>query len=377
MCSSSVFSVPLWSICCSLLLLTLACRTAAPVVYQVEPRPVPAVGCDGGAGACAEAVEVTYLGVSGFLIRWRGATILTGPSFTNPPLDKVAPSFFRLFRRAAPAIEPDTVAIERLLPPAADSASVILVGHGHYDHLLDVPYVATRRATRALVYGGPSVRHMLMGDSALRAGGGRRLVAIAPDEAGTHEGAGRWFYGPDSAFRFMALAADHAPTLALFGRGNGPLFAGSAVDRDLDALPRRAGDWKLGEPYAYLIELLAPGGGAGGGAPAFRIYFQDAPNTPPLGFPPPGGAPVDLAILCAATAEHVPHAPDSLVRVLRPRYALVGHWESFFRQQTLPLYLNPTTDLDAFFGKLAAAMPARAGWYMPTPRETVRVCACR
>jgi hypothetical protein len=355
------------------LLLALACRTATPIVYQVEPAPRPAVGCDGQPDECADAVEVTYLGVSGFLIRWRGATILAAPSFSNPPLDRVAPSFFRLFRRAAPAIEPDTLAIERLLPPEADAASVILVGHGHYDHLLDVPHVAARRATRATVYGGPSVRHMLMGDPRLRADG--RLVAILPDEAGTHERAGRWFYAPDSAFRFMALAADHAPTISIFGRGYGPLFASGAVAHDLDTLPKRASDWKLGEPYAYVIELLGRGGG--GGAPAFRIYFQDAPNTPPLGFPPPDARRADLALLCAATSENVPHAPDSLVRVIQPRYALVGHWESFFRQQTLPLHLNPASDLDAFFGKLAAAMPARSGWLMPTPRTTVRICVCR
>ncbi|MFL5543984.1 MAG: hypothetical protein ACJ792_04730 [Gemmatimonadaceae bacterium] len=73
--------------------------------------------------------------------------------------------------------------IDRFLPAVADRASAILVGHGHYDHLLDVPYIATHRATSAFIYGGPSIRRMLMGDSILRRHGGRRLVPIEPATA--------------------------------------------------------------------------------------------------------------------------------------------------------------------------------------------------
>ena len=345
------------------------CRGTAPMLYQVEPVPA-VVGCAAGA-ACDDVVEITYLGVAGFLIRRGGAIVLTGPSFTNPPLDAVAPAFFGL-RRAARPIHPDTLAIERLLPRAADSASLLLVGHGHYDHALDVPYVATRRATRATIYTGPTVRHMLMGDSALRADSGRRVVAVARAGTGTPERAGRWFYAPDSSVRVMALAADHAPTLRLFRWG--PMFAAGTLDRDLGALPARAGDWKLGEPYAFLIDFLAPEDRT----PRFRVYFQDAPSEPPAGFPPAslvsaGGKDVDVALLCVATARHVRHTPDSLLAVLRPRYVVAGHWESFFRQQTLPLELNPASDVEAFLTSLGARLPARSGWVVPTPRTTVRV----
>jgi L-ascorbate metabolism protein UlaG (beta-lactamase superfamily) len=347
--------------------LAAGCRSAVPMLYQVEPVPA-VVGCAAGA-RCDDTVEITYLGVSGFVIRRGGAIVLTGPSFTNPPLDAVAPAFFRVFRRASRPIHPDTLAIERLLPPAADSASLLLVGHGHYDHLLDVPYVATRRATRATIVSGPSVRHMLMGDSTLRAHR-ERVVALDSADAGTVARPGRWYYAADSSVRVMALAADHAPTLRLFRRG--PTFAAGVVREDLAGLPRRAGDWKLGEPYSYLVDFLAPGGRA----PLFRVYFQDAPSTPPLGFPPRAllaEKGVDVALLCVATARNVPHAPDSLLTLLRPRYVVAGHWESFFRQQTLPLELNPASDVDAFLRALGDVLPARSGWVMPVPRTTVRV----
>src|SRR4029079_1270419 len=98
------------------------------------------------------------------------------------------------------------------------------------------------------------VRHMLMGDSTLRAHPGR-VVAIDSADVGTVERAGRWFYSSDSSVRVMALAADHAPTLKRV-RG-GPVFADGVVREDMTELPKRAGDWKLGETYTYLVDFLA------------------------------------------------------------------------------------------------------------------------
>jgi hypothetical protein len=210
---------------------------------------------------------------------------------------------------------------------------------------------------------------MLMGDSTLRAHP-ERVVAIDSAEVGTVERVGRWFYAPDSSVRIMGLAADHAPTLRLFRRG--PTFADGVVREDMTELPKRAGDWKLGETYTYLIDFLA----AGTRAPVFRVYFQDAPNTPPLGFPPPqvlAEKGVDVAILCVATSENVPDAPDLLLSLLRPRYVIASHWENFFRQQTLPLELNPASDVDAFMTVLSNVLPAESGWIMPLPRSSVRV----
>ena len=340
------------------------------MAYQVEPSP-PVIGCAHRECAPTEQVVVTYLGVSGFLIEHHGRSLLTGPSFSNPSLDSVTPTRFRFLRRKAPSILPDSALIERLLPRAADSASMILVGHGHYDHLLDVPYIATHRARDAIIYGGPSVRHMLMGDSILRHAPSR-LVAIEGAQVGAVDRMGTWFFSPDSSFRIMALAADHAPTLRVFHWG--PIFANGVVDHDLDRLPRAAEDWKLGEPYAFIIDILSRGDTSS----QFRIYFQDAPNTAPLGFPPRSlsGRHFDLAILCVATARNVvPPAPDELLRALHPGYVIAAHWESFFRPQTEPLVLNPASDVDAFMNSLARTLPATSGWTMPIPRTTLRFAA--
>jgi hypothetical protein len=245
---------------------------------------------------------------------------------------------------------------------------MILVGHGHYDHLLDVPYIATTHARDAVIYGGPTVRHMLMGDSALRASP-QRVVAIEGADVGRRDRIGRWYTSADRAFRVMALEASHAPAARVFGRRVD--FASGTIDKDLDHLPRSAEDWKLGEPYAYIIDVL----GTDANTPIFRIYFQDAPSTVPLGFPPIGlgGRRIDLAILCVATARNVdPPSPDSLLRVLKPRFVIASHWESFFRPQTLPLMLNPASDVDAFNASLTKNLPPDARWAMPVPRTVLR-----
>lgn len=350
------------------LLVLVGCRPPTTIYKQVESRP-HAVGCEpADCGDPERLISITYLGVGGLLIEHHGHVLMTAPFFSNPSFAEVRPRLTRLLR-STPRISADTQAIEKLLPRTADRATAILVGHGHYDHLMDIPYIATKRAITSRIYGGPSVRHMLMGDSALRSNGGQRVVAISVAAAGTTGRRGVWYYSEDSAYRFMALIADHAPTYREWKRSY--TFTSGSLDFDLDSLPHTAGEWKLGEPYAYLIDVLSDGTRE----PVFRIYFQDAPSEPPLGFPPGdllAERAVDVAVLCAATSSNVSNTPDSLLAVLKPSQVIVAHWEDFFRSQTLPIQLGRATDLGAFQGSLRKSLPRSAGWVMPLPQTTFR-----
>ena len=348
--------------------LIAGCTLFTPAQYQVEPVP-NSYGCSRPTCPDSDQVEITYLGVSGFLIAYRGHVLLTAPLFSNPSIGDVGPARSYPFWRA-PTIRPDTQLIERLLPPAANGASMILVGHSHYDHLLDVPYIATHRATSAVIYGTPTMRHILQGDPRLRAAGDERVRQISPEHLGSATRAGTWYYDRDSAFRIMALVADHAPTFRAVGVT--VTFAKGSLDHDLDTLPRTAEAWRLGETYTYLIDVLK----RGSEEPLFRIYYQDAPNTAPKGFPPPRGMigrPVDLALLCLPTSRNVrPAAPDSLLSVLRPRDVVASHWESFFRPQIFPLMLNPESHMIAFIRSLHTKLPPASQWVIPSPRAALR-----
>ena len=233
---------------------------------------------------------------------------------------------------------------------------------------MDVPYIATHRTKSAIIFGGPSVGRMLMGEPDLRSNP-NRVVTIPADKAGDSTRHGDWFYSSDSAFRFLALIAGHAPNYKI-GRW-GFTFAAGKVSTDRDSLPHTAAQWKMGEPYAFLIDVLSD-------PPrhtVFRIYFQDAPSEPPLGFPSAAllaERKTDLAILCAATSSNVRSAPDSLVRVLSPAAVMVTHWESFFRSQLLDPSMSRATDLRQFARSLRRSLPPHAGWVMPLPRQTIR-----
>jgi hypothetical protein len=301
--------------------------------------------------------------VSGLLIQHAGHVLLTAPFYSDLKFGKIRPRMTRLLRRNTP-ISADTTAIKTLLPASASKASAILVGHGHYDHLMDVPFIATRYATSAIVYGSPTVRHMLMGSQQLRSAP-HRVIAIDTLSAGTVVRDGKWIYPPDSAFRFLALVATHAPAFAL-----GSIkyrFASGTVVTDLDSLPRTAAEWQLGEPYAFIIDVLSAK------VPVLRIYFQDAPSDPPLGFPSPNVLAqrrIDLAILCAATSSNVARAPDSLLAVIKPREVLVTHWESFFRSQGEPIRIGVGTNLRDFVHSLRRS--GITSWVVPLPQTEFR-----
>ena len=139
--------------------------------------------------------------------------------------------------------------------------------HAHYDHLMDVPYVARRHAPTATVYGNETTRNIL-------AAGGvpwHRRVSLN-DRAGDSENGGEWVTVAGGRIRFMALRSDHAPHF----RGI-ELYEGFYRSRQPD-LPVFAWDWVGGETLAYLIDFLDENGQV-----EFRIHYADATSSPPDG----------------------------------------------------------------------------------------------
>lgn len=341
-------------------LLLLATAGGCRPIPRGAPVPSPAMILCIEDCASTDDVLVTYLGVGGFMIQAGDDVLLTAPHFTNPPVRQVAP---RLFGRG-PELTPDTALVRRLLPGAAAKATALLVGHGHYDHLLDVPFIATELASRAVVYGGPSVTNMLSGEPRLSG----QLVPIAGADAGTVARTGKWFTSDDGRFRFMALASSHAPAhRGWFRRFD---FSPGTVDTAMRRLPQTASEWRVGETYAYLIDVLDPAGST-----AFRIYYQDTASEAPLGLPPAdlGGRRVDLAILTVASATKArPVAPDALVAALKPRYVIASHWEWFFTQQTETIRRSPASDFSRFAASMKDNLPGDADWSMPHPMTTYR-----
>jgi hypothetical protein len=297
-----------------------------------------------------DAVEVTFLGAGGLLIRWAGQSVMTPPLYSNPTMGEVALS----------ELYPDGERIDRLLHYKVDDLSAIIVGHSHYDHAMDIPYIALRRASKAWIYGSETLVNILepLSDSITLKNAEERALCkvvnpfVDPCPTGSVPCAGNHSFdipeGVTPKFRIWPIVSEHS---APFGPGllklpfvkfdpvvgwRGQLLAPAK------SIPTRAGDWTGGTILAYVIDLLDSNGN-----PAFRTYYQDSPTRKPVGYPPAclvDQKPIDLALLCVGGASEKPIAgqfPKDIVEAIKPRYVIGEHWEDLFNPRVLPLPRKP------------------------------------
>jgi len=91
-------------------------------------------------GAARDGVRVTYLGTNGYQFEFKGHALLVDPYFSRVDLSSVA---------LGSRIQPNAARINDGLRHLAPKADAILVTHGHFDHLLDVPVIMAK--TRAQI----------------------------------------------------------------------------------------------------------------------------------------------------------------------------------------------------------------------------------
>lgn len=294
-------------------------------------------------------VDVQFLGVAGFVIRHAGGTLLTAPMLSNPPIMRLLP-----FTDLAP----DTETIDRLLPPVAD-ADAILVGHTHYDHLLDVPYIARRHARKAVVYGSQTMAHTL---ASVLPPERRRAVNVLAARPGR---SGVWIYNERRTARWMPIQASHAPHV-----GRLRLLQGTH-EKDLPRLPRTVFGYLEGQTLAWVIDFLDEIG-----TPRLRIYYQDSACGPPDGMLPdfPGEAQrrVDVAIIGVASFRNLDEHPQRIVRHLNARHYVFSHWDNFLAPADGPVEVLPGTDLAEFVRRAESVLPEDADWTLPRPQAVLR-----
>ena len=302
-------------------------------------------------GKFAGTVEMRYLGSAGYLFRRGDHALITGPHYTNPHWLRVG-----LWR-----IQPDTALIDWLHPQLSASAvEAILVGHAHYDHLLDVPYIARKHHPQATVYGNPSAINLTLAAEPSLAG---RVVSL-DDEVSRDGAVGEWQYVSDGRIRFMALAAEHGPHAFKVRVMKGRV---TEVPRKL---PRSAWRWKEGETLTYLIDFM----GEDRQTVDFRIYYADATTPGRKGLPPElDGADrhrIDLAILCVGSAHSLKGYPETFMDNYNPRAVVLGHWENFFRNPVEGVFRMRTTHLNEFIEIVEERLAADARWILPRPGST-------
>lgn len=292
----------------------------------------------------ADVLRMVYLGTGGWIMQHGADMVLSGPLFSNPGL----------FATGLFGIRSDTAVVNRYMAHYdslydVSRASAIVVGHAHYDHLMDVPQVARRFAPNAAIVVNQTSANILGSWS----GVGDR-VRVVDELAGDQEHVGTWLrFGP--RVRIMALMSHHAPHFDGY-----TLYRGTR-DTPMTEEPRWASDWVEGRTFSYLIDFLE-----NDGTVAFRIYYQDAVSPPPAGFAPDEvirEKPVDVAILVPATFDQVDWHPEAFIENLRPRRVLLGHWEDFFRPMDAETESIRLTDLGHFEGRLERVFDGE--WWRP------------
>jgi L-ascorbate metabolism protein UlaG (beta-lactamase superfamily) len=249
---------------------------------------------------------LTYLGVAGWKLDDGADALLFDPYFTRARVEN-----------SSAILSPDAEAIARFAPAHAD---VILVGHSHYDHLLDVPTIA--KMTGALVVGTESTQHV-----GLAAGlPASRLRVVHGGET--------FQVGP---FAIRAISALHSLT-------------GQASDTTIPSdvtLPMAAEAYVEGGTLQYLVRLEGR-----------TVLFMGTANFIESELE---GLRPDVAIVAVGLREKVPDYCCRLMRALgNPSLVMTNHFDAH-RQ---PLGAKPMdigdeglADLQAFANEIHACSP--------------------
>jgi len=318
-----------------------ACSGLRGVELTTQYRPA---GLD-----TAQAVRIDFLGVACLRVQWPYAATLTDPFFSNPSLLKTGMG----------KLQTDTLAVRRWLPDVS-RVQAVLVGHSHYDHVMDLPYIArTFLPAAARVYGSQTTVNLLAPEQLTQPVLGLDSLLGSP-------GSGvNWQWAADSSQRILGLYSTHAPHIM------GKKLYACTLDEPLHTPADKAKQYCEGQTMSFVVDYLRPEDRT---RVAFRWVFMDSSSGQPNGFlptlPTTDQAPADVLVLSAALWSHVKGYPEPLLHHLKPRTVIVCHWENFFGPRTADtrkLKVVSMTDLRLFISKVKAAVGPTVPVLIPTP----------
>ena len=220
-------------------------------------------------------VEFRWLGTAGVELRMKDQILLIDPYLTRIPLWKLW----------GWRIHPDRALVAEVLP----RCDFVLVSHGHWDHILDVPEIV--RNTGAPVWGTRNTAQLLS-------------VCNVPEDKIHEIRIGDSFALRD--FQVEVRWADHVPM---------PGFLPGPVAPNLKP-PLRAQDYRMDE---YL---------------SFRVAVEGLCLLTDPGSTPEAAAPADIVFV-------IPFQEfgyyETLLRVARPRVVIPYHCDDYFRPLSKPV----------------------------------------
>jgi L-ascorbate metabolism protein UlaG (beta-lactamase superfamily) len=272
----------------AILTLSTGCARAAPAASAA-----PAL-------ATRESLRLTYLGVAGYQIESGSIRILADPYFSRPA-------------DTNDVVAPDPAAIAARAPQRAD---LILVGHSHFDHLLDVPSIAL--STRAQVMGSVSTAHVSQASGVAR----DHIIAVKGGEDFAFEG-----------FSVRVIPSLHSALDHKHG-------VGGEIPADVQ-LPMHASAYAEGGTLAYLLRL--------GGHEVLFLGTANFIERELSGLRP------DVAIVATGLRHEIHDYTCRLMAALgQPPLVYTNHFDDWHAP---PVDVEPSADLQAFVQEVRACSP--------------------
>ena len=291
----------------------------------------------------SDSVKIHYLGCGGFMIEYKGETIMIDPYFTNITMTKIVTSDYKS----------DTALINQFFLEKTGNIydengkiENILLSHAHHDHLADIPALLKNnlKSDGIHIYGSRTVVNTLRSFPNLVVDTAKQyhnleLVFkkienvfarnVATEGYHYEPQISNFVYSSKRKIRFAAIPTEHAGHYYFF-KGQKLPFTSGHINQPLQNPLSRVTQYKEGENFNYIIDLLSADETV-----VYRIVSNaGSASDEGVGFPPDSivkSRKIDLLLLCGANYNIAKNYPEPLLGYLKPQNLFLAHWENFFK----------------------------------------------